>query len=129
MAATKKRKGQGQAERETTACVCIAERRGTGTPGIVSINDTRYGYRTIAGRSIGVKQVVRLVKDGGVEVYEVSLLSNGRIECTCGDFTFRKAYVEQDRHRCEEHDGLCKHGRGLRKADVLDDGVRWNPEA
>jgi hypothetical protein len=120
---------EGRVRRATTACVVKPEVRREGRAGELSINDGRYKYRTIAGRTVGVVRVVRLRKEATGEEYDVTLLSNGRIDCTCADFTFRKSDKAQDRHRCEASDGLCKHGRALRLCGVFDDGAAATPPA
>lgn len=90
--------------------------------GVIEINGKLYRHRTRSGADaapeFGIAAYVELeraprdVPPGDPAFYTVSLLDNGALDCDCADSIYRPER------------GPCKHAVALRRAGILDDGVR-----
>lgn len=81
-----------------------------GMPGTMRINGTEYAARVLASRTTDGQFEIdgyRLTKYNG-ESHDICLVA-GRMECTCGDYEFRRAAL-QNPDVCE-----CKHIKAIRQ--------------
>lgn len=96
-------------------CECFLN----GIPGTLIINETEYavsyiGYLPPAPAEPAIDGY-RLTKGNG-ESHDLCLVA-GRMECTCGDYAFRRA-SEQDPDLCD-----CKHIAAIRQLLLLPDDI------
>lgn len=92
---------------------------GRGAPGQLRINDTTYtveilGYLPVEGEP--VVDGYRLTKDNS-EAHDLCLVA-GRLECTCGDYEFRRA-AQTDPKLFD-----CKHCTAIRQLFLLPEDQR-----
>ncbi len=85
-----------------------------GVPGRLEINLTLYrveilGY--LPGQGEPIVDGYRLTKDNG-EAHDLCLIA-GRLECTCGDWIWRRSF-QTDRHLAD-----CKHCRAVKQLLAL----------
>lgn len=92
------------------AVAAKAARASTTAEVVIGIHGYSYGVAALAiDPSIGTSAYLLMPHDRPTEAYHVHKAASGEVQCTCGDFVFRKAGTGE----------ACKHGRRLAELGLI----------